>query len=160
MNDSALPIRSAPARRARLHHPHLRRRLRRAVFAAMLLGSYPAFVLGTTYAIVHGGDLPGGRHGPKDAYRHSLASAIVAYTGSPRWVDWVTRVMEHDGRGDAARAMDAHNNRIGARIGAEARSWSEMRAGIEAAVAAGGVDVDDANRITWLPRERWRDRLY
>ena len=124
------------------------------------LAVYPVFVLATTYGIVLGSDLPGGRNGPKDAYRHSLASAIVAYTGSPRWVDWVTTVMEDDGRGDAARAMDAHNNRLGARIGAEARSWNEMRAGIEAAVAAGEVGSDDPDRITWLPQTRWRDRLY
>ena len=134
---------------------------RRAACAALALAAYPAFVLGTTYTLVLRSDLPGGRHGPQDAYRHSLASAIVAYTGTPRWVAWVTMVMEDDnGRGEASRAMDAHNNRIGARIGAEARSWSEMRANIDAAVAAGAVDADDPDRITWLPPARWRDHLY
>lgn len=144
----------------RMPRARLRRLSRRAAFAAAVLAAYPAFVLGTTYAIVLDSGLPGGRHGPQDAYRHSLASAIVAYTGSPRWVDWVTRVMEDDGRGDAARAMDAHNNRLGARIGAKARSWTEMRAGIDAAVAAGDVQVQEPSRITWLPPERWRDHLY
>ena len=98
-------------------------------------------------------------HGPKDAYRHTLASATVAFT-SARWVDWVTVVMEGDGHGDVARAMDVRNNRIGARIGAEAESWNEMNAAVLQAVQAGGVAVEDEDRITWLPRERWRDRWY
>lgn len=136
------------------------RRLRRWLALAALAGAYPAFVLGTVYATTLRSDLPGGRHGPKDAYRHSLASATVAYTGSPRWVEWVTAVMEDGGRGDAARAMDAHNNRLGARIGARADSWTQMRADVFAAVQAGGAMVEDDDRITWLPPERWQDRLY
>lgn len=136
------------------------RRLRRWLALAALVGAYPAFVLGTVYAATLRSDLPGGRHGPRDAYRHSLASATVAYTGSPRWVEWVTAVMEDGGRGDAARAMDAHNNRLGARIGARADSWTQMRADVLAAVQAGGAMVEDDDRITWLPPERWQDRLY
>ncbi len=89
----------------------LLKRLHWPLSFALLVAVYPAFVLGTTYAHWLSADLPGGRHGPSDAYRHSLVSATVAYTGSPRWVDWVTAVMENGGRGDAARTMDAHNNR-------------------------------------------------
>jgi len=142
-----------------------RRWLRRLLLVAGLLAAYPAFVLGSVYLATSRSDLPGGRHGPKDAYRHTLASATVAFTGSPRWVDWVTAVMEGDGhgrtgRGDAARAMDAHNNRIGARIGAGAASWNEMNAAVLRAVQAGGVAVEDEDRITWLPRERWQERWY
>ena len=135
-------------------------RLRGPIMVAALLSSYPAFVLGTVYAETSRSDLPGGRHGPKDAYRHSLASATVAYTGSPRWVEWVTAVMESGGRGDDARAMDAHNNRLGARIGAEAGSWTQMQADVLAAVRAGAVTAESQDRITWLPPERWRERLY
>ena len=135
-------------------------RLRRPIAVAALLALYPAFVLGTVYAATARSDLPGGRHGPKDAYRHSLASATVAYTGSPRWVEWVTAVMENGGHGDDARAMDAHNNRLGARIGAEAGSWTQMQADVLAAVRAGAVTVESQDRITWLPPERWRERLY
>lgn len=51
---------------------------------------------------------------PEHVYGHSLASTIVAYAGSPLWVGCVTRVMDNDGRGDAARAMHAHNNFHGA----------------------------------------------
>lgn len=136
------------------------RGFRRALFLAVVLAIYPAFVFGTVYATTLRSDLPGGRDGPKDAYRHSLASAIVAYTGSPRWVDWVTAVMERDGLGDASRAMDAHNNRLGARIGATADSWAHMHAAVLQAVRDGGVAVEEEDRITWLPPDRWRNRLY
>jgi hypothetical protein len=133
---------------------------RRVFLMALILGSYPAFVLLSVYAATAQSDLPGGRNGPKDAYRHSLASATVAYTGSAQWVEWVTRVMEHGEGGDAANAMDRHNNPLGARIGARAESWSDMRAAVLAAVKAGDVAAQDDNRITWLPPEQWQERLY
>ena len=135
-------------------------RLRWPLAILAMLALYPALVLASVYVTTAQSDLPGGRHGPRDAYRHSLASATVAYTGSPRWVAWVTTAMEHDGRGDAARAMDAHNNMLGARIGAAATSWRGMRAAVLAAVRAGEVDAQDPDRITWLPPSRWRERAY
>lgn len=144
---------------SRPRRPRLRR-LRTVALFAIALGVYPAFVLGTVYATTLRSDLPGGRHGPKDAYRHSLASATVAYTGSPRFVEWVTAVMENGGDGGPDRAMDAHNNRIGARIGANAESWAGMRAAVLAAVEAGGIEAEDDDRITWLPPVRWQERLY
>ncbi|MEQ1511554.1 MAG: hypothetical protein ABL934_02620 [Lysobacteraceae bacterium] len=137
-----------------------RRWLRRGIVAICISALYPAFVLATVYATTSQSDLPGGRHGPRDAYRHSLASATVAYTGSQRWVEWVTAVMENGGRGDDSRAMDAHNNLLGARIGADAQSWAGMRAAVLAAVQNGGIDVQDPNRITWLPPTRWQERAY
>ena len=136
------------------------RRLRLLVAVAVVLAAYPAFVLGAVYAQWFRADLPGGRNGPADAYRHSLASATVAYTTSPRVVAWVTTVMEGDGRRGRMSAMDAHNNRIGAAIGARARSWAQMQADVLAAVRQGAVDATDPDRITWLPRERWLDRMY
>jgi hypothetical protein len=134
--------------------------LRRGAVAFALLAAYPVFVLGSVYATVLRSDFPGGQNGPKDAYRHTLASATVAYTVSPRLVAWVTRIMEHGEGGDAANAMDRHNNRIGAGIGARAESWTQMRTDVLAAVKAGGVDTADDHRITWLPPEQWRERLY
>jgi hypothetical protein len=80
-----------------------------------VLAAYPAFVLGTVYTVTLRSELPGGRNGPRDAYRHSLASAVVAYTGWPAWVDWVTALTEGEAQ-RASRRMDAHNNRIAARI--------------------------------------------
>ena len=132
------------------------------LFAAtfLVLAAYPTFVLGTVYAHWFSANLPGGRNGPADAYRHTLASATVAYTTSPRLVALVTHVMERDGQGSDMRAMDAHNNRIGAQIGATAPSWNEMQARVRAAIDAGQVQATDADKITWLPRERWLDRLY
>jgi hypothetical protein len=137
-----------------------RRRLRLLAATCLVLAAYPAFVLGTVYAQWFRADLPGGRNGPADAYRHSLASATVAYTTSPRVVAWVTAVMEGDGRRGPMSAMDAHNNRIGAAIGARARSWAQMQSDVLAAVRQGAVDATDPDRITWLPRERWLDRMY
>lgn len=147
--------------RATPRSPRERRRPGRALFAAAaLLGAYPCFVFASVYAYWFAAELPGGRNGPADAYRHSLASATVAYTGSPRWVDWVTWAMEGDGTGSDMRAMDAHNNRIGARIGAQARSWSEMQRNVRTAVREGAIGATAPDRITWLPRERWQDRPY
>jgi hypothetical protein len=134
--------------------------LRRGLPAAFALAAYPAFVLATVYTHWFAAQLPGGRNGPADAYRHALASATVAYTTSPRLVALVTLVMERDGEGSDSRAMDAHNNRLGARIGVEAPSWGAMQDAVLAAVRAGGIDARDDNRITWLPPNRWQNRLY
>nr|WP_232338602.1 hypothetical protein [Lysobacter soli] len=127
---------------------------------AVVLGAYPAFVMVATYSQFFAAGLPGGRNGPADAYRHSLASAIVAYTSSPRCVDLVTAVMERGGQGNAARAMDAHNNRLGARIGAAADSWTAMQQAVLAAVNEGAIDARSPDQITWLAPHAWQERLY
>jgi len=141
--------------------PSRRRRWRRRVLAALALaGAYPAFVMVAVYSQWFAAGLPGGRNGPADAYRHSLASAVVAYTSSPRCVDWVTAVMERDGEGNPSRAMDAHNNRIGARIGAAATTWTAMQREVRAAVDHGAIDARSPEQITWLAPAAWQDRLY
>jgi len=134
--------------------------LRRGLPVALVLAAYPVFVLGTVYAHWFAANLPGGRNGPADAYRHALASATVAYTTSPRLVQLVTHVMERDGNGNDSRAMDAHNNRLGARLGVEAPSWNAMQSAVLAAVKAGQIDARDDKQITWLPPNRWQNRLY
>jgi hypothetical protein len=68
--------------------------------------------------------------------------------------------MEDDGQGNPMRAMDAHNNRIGARIGATATSWNDMQVKVLHAVRSGTVDASNADQITWLPQPWWRDRMY
>ncbi|HEX7801290.1 MAG TPA: hypothetical protein VF471_00825 [Pseudoxanthomonas sp.] len=141
-------------------NPAVLRCWRRIALAGGLLAIYPAFVLGAVYAQCLGSDLPGGRDGPGDAYRHTLASAIVAYTSSPRCVYWVTRVMERDTKQRPDRAMDAHNNRIGARIGASAESWSSMQQAVLAAIKNGTVDARSPDQITWRAPDAWRERLY
>ena len=128
--------------------------------SAVAAATYPAFLLAFVYAHFFASGLPGGRHGPADAYRHALASAIVAYTLHPRGVDWVTQLMERDGRGSPARAMDAHNNRLGARIGASAESITALRQSIAAAVSNGAIAAASPDQITWLAPDAWQDRLY
>jgi hypothetical protein len=149
-------VATAPALRPR---PALRR-WRGPALAGALLAIYPLFVVLAVYPRYLAADLPGGRNGPADAYRHSLASAVVAYTLSPQCVVWVTRVMERDGEGSPSRAMDAHNNRIGARIGASAHSWSSMQQAVLAAVNAGTIDAGSPDQITWLAPEAWQERFY
>ncbi|WP_407061027.1 DUF6973 domain-containing protein [Agrilutibacter solisilvae] len=134
--------------------------MRRLLAVLAVAGAYPALVLGGTYWYFFQAEFPGGRNGPADAYRHSLASAIVAYTLSPRCVDWVTTLMERDGEGHPSRAMDAHNNRLGARIGATARSWNEMQQAVLAAVNQGAIDARSPDQITWLAPGAWQERLY
>lgn len=127
--------------------------------ATLLVIAYPGFVLGYTWSHVAESNLPGGRFGPLDAYRHTLASAVVSYTLSPRAVDWVTSVMER-GRGPSDR-MDRHNNRIGAGIGARAGSFGEIEGAVRAEVQRGVINAKGPDQITWLPPGRWRtNRLW
>ncbi len=137
-----------------------KRSWRRVLVVAMLLAAYPVFVMAAVYSRFFAADLPGGRNGPADAYRHSLASAVVAYTSSPRCVDWVTTTMERDGLGTASRAMDAHNNRLGARIGATADSWASMQQAVLIAVNQGATDARSPDQITWRAPDAWQERLY
>ena len=122
--------------------------------AAVLLFAYPAFVLGYTWSHVARSDLSGGRHGPLDAYRHTLASAVVTFTLGPRALEWVTGVMESDGKD--TNLMDRHNNKVGAGIGARTRSFSEIEPAVDAQVRRGMVNAADPAQVTWLPPERWR----
>jgi hypothetical protein len=134
--------------------------LRWPLGVAALLAIYPALVLGTVYWKVQHSEFEGGRNGPRDAYRHTLASAILARSLFPEVVDWVTLVMEHDGHGGAARAMDAHNNRNGARIGVEAASWKELDASVLASIRQGRVNASRPDQSTWLAADTWSERLY
>ncbi|WFC43144.1 hypothetical protein [Pseudoxanthomonas sp. SE1] len=137
------------------------------VLIGMLLTAYPAFVLTYTWSHVLQSPLPGGRHGPLDAYRHTLASAVVAYTLDARAVGLVNGVMERRGR--RSNAMDIHNNLIGARIGARAMRFSDIEPMVARSVASGSIDGPDdvaaAERlegrirvVTLAPPGKWRQR--
>ena len=128
--------------------------LRKFSALAFALGIYPLFVLSYTWTHVFGSDLEGGRHGPLDAYRHTLASAVVSYTLHERLVNVTTHFMESGSKN--SNRMDGHNNRIGARIGTEAKSFRELEPAVRQVVLEGTVDSSDPNRITWLPKEKWR----
>ena len=132
-----------------------RKCLRRFTALAAVLSVYPLFVLSYTWYYVLRSDLEGGRHGPLDAYRHTLASAVVAYTLDERAVNLVTAVFES--RGKETNRMDGHNNSIGARIGMGAASFAELEPTVRQHIRAGTTGTSDPNQSIWLPRERWRD---
>ena len=100
-------------------------------------------------------DLPGGRHGHLDAYRHSLASATVSYTLGEWAVNLVTSVFEWDDKD--SNGMDRHNNRIGAGIGSRVESFHEIEPAVLQSVRKGAVNAANSNQITWLPANKWRD---
>jgi hypothetical protein len=129
--------------------------LRRLVLLALILAVYPAFVLTYTWSHVLQSPLPGGRHGPLDAYRHTLASAVVAYTLDARAIDLVNSVMER--RGKRANAMDIHNNLLGAGIGSRAARFSDIEPMVARSVAAGQIDAPSPDQTTWLPRDDWKE---
>lgn len=123
--------------------------------AALFLGVYPLFVLLYTWGCVFRSELDGGRHGPLDAYRHALASAVVSYTLDERAVRLVTWLMESGNK--ESNKMDRHNNLVGARIGANATSFSELEPAVKKRVLDGMAHAEEADRITWLPQKQWRD---
>ncbi len=131
-----------------------RRRWPRWLVLVALLAAYPVALLGYVYWHSLGSGLPGPRHGPQDAYRHALASAVLAYTISPRAVHWVTKVMEFSDH--SSSQMDRHNNAIGAAIGGRAASFAEIRPQVEARVRAGQVNARDPQQVTWMLPQTWR----
>ena len=122
---------------------------------ALVLCIYPLCVLIYTWTCVFQSDLEGGRDGPLDAYRHTLASAVVSYTVGEWGVNLTTFLMES--RGKDSNKMDRHNNRIGAKIGSHAKSFKELEPTVRKRVQAGAAYSKDTNQSTWLSKERWRD---
>jgi len=129
--------------------------LRRIGVLALILSIYPLGVLVYTWSYVLRSEFEGGRHGPLDAYRHALASAVVSYTLSEGAVDIVTSLMESKNK--RSNTMDRHNNLIGARIGSTANTFLEIEPSVRQSVLGGTVDSTNANQISWLPTETWRD---
>ena len=123
--------------------------------AGSLLAAYPTFVLGYTWIKVLQADLPGGRNGPLDAYRHTLASAVVSYSLNEGAVQWVSKTMERDHL--YSNRMDRHNNRIGASIGQGVKRFGELAPTVAKQVAKGKVMATDVGQTTWLPKQLWRD---
>ncbi|MCP1584552.1 hypothetical protein [Pseudoxanthomonas mexicana] len=129
--------------------------LRRFALLALVLATYPTFVLTYTWSHVLQSPLPGGRHGPLDAYRHTLASAVVAYTFDARAIDLVNGVMERRGR--RSNAMDIHNNLIGAGIGSRAARFSDIEPMVAHSVATGRIDAPSPDQTKWLPPGDWKE---
>lgn len=124
------------------------------VWVCVALGLYPLFVLIYTWVHVLQSSLEGGRHGPLDAYRHALASAVVAYTLGDPAVKLVTDLMESKGK--ESNRMDRHNNRIGALIGAHATSFAELEPSVRQKVSEGWAESKAPDCITWMPAAKWR----
>jgi hypothetical protein len=120
----------------------------------VILSVYPCFVLIYTWSCVFQSNLEGGRHGPLDAYRHALASAVVSHTLGEWAVNLMTSLMES--RGKDSNNMDRRNNRIGAHIGSSSKSFSVLEPSVRKSVLNGAVNSTDTNQITWLPKEKWR----
>ena len=114
---------------------------------AVIAVLYPAFVLGYTWKCVVASDLPGGRHGPLDGYRHALASAVVSYTLHPAVVPVVNLAMESQGK-DSNR-MDRHNNLLGASIGDEVGEFGEIEPLVRALAESGSSGAPLPGRMAW-----------
>jgi hypothetical protein len=122
---------------------------------ALAISIYPSCVLIYTWTCVYKSNLEGGRGGPLDAYRHTLASSVVSYTLGEWAVDTITFLMESGGKD--SNKMDGHNNRIGAKIGSHAKSFNELESKVYKRVLAGAAYSKNTNQSTWLTKERWRD---
>ena len=121
----------------------------------MILCVYPVCVIVFTWGHVLRSDLKGGRNGQLDAYRHALASATVSYTLGEWAVSLTTWVFESGGKD--SNKMDIHNNRLGAKIGSNCRSFGDLESAVRQAVLDGEALTTDPAKITWLSPSMWRD---
>lgn len=119
---------------------------------------YGALVLGFVWWHCYTSELNGGKNGQLDAYRHTLASALVAYTTSPKVVFLVTALMERKNK--APNIMDRHNNAIGAQIGNHASSLDALKGDVKMRVLQGAINTPNNAQITWLPTQYWRESLW
>lgn len=129
------------------------RKLRRGLVVFLLLAIYPLWVCIFTWVHVARAEFPGGRNGPLDAYRHSLASAVVSHTLGEWAVSFATFLLEWGDR--ESNVMDRHNNRIGARIGAGVSTFREIEPAVRNAVGQGRKNSARDDEITWLPEKTW-----
>jgi hypothetical protein len=102
--------------------------------------------------------LPGGRHGPLDAYRHTLASAFLSRALGPWAVEKVSLLMESCTKRSCA--MDRHNNAIGARLGLEAKAFSALPDIVLRQVEKGREGATDSAQTTWLPSSDWKSGFF
>lgn len=136
--------------------------------ALVLIGILATFCLGLliyVWSNVWLKELPGGRHGPLDAYRHTLASAVLTYSLDNtvydgfglKAVEFVCWIMES---GDLrSNQMDRHNNLLGSRLSKQAIAFSQIETKVETAVDQGMINSNDPNQVTWLPEADWRKGL-
>jgi hypothetical protein len=131
---------------------------KKLLVALAISAIYPAFVLSYVWSHCLLSDFQGGKNGQLDAYRHTLASAVVAYTASPKVVGLVTSVMEF--RRKSSSLMDRHNNLIGAKIGLEAKSFAQINGQVVQYVKNGTENAVYSSQITWLKKSHWKKSLF
>lgn len=136
----------------------INKKLRYLLILTAVLLIYPACVIAYTWTHVLRSDLEGGRHGPLDAYRHTLASAVVSHTIGGWAVDLVSNVFECSGK--ESNLMDRKNNAIGAAIGESTDSFGQLEAAVFERVSAGAEYSTEPDQSTWLPKDQWRDARF
>lgn len=97
----------------------------------------------------------GGKNGPLDAYRHTLASAYLAHAVGPSAVSIVTFLMESPSKADGV--MDMHNNAIGATIGAKAASFSTIEPIVWDRIHTGSQHPKGPEQVLWLEEKLWSE---
>lgn len=123
----------------------------------VVLFAYPVFVLGYVWLHCYKSGFEGGKLGQLDAYRHTLASAVVTYTLSSCAVDLVTLI---ESRSNENGLMDRHNNRIGTNLGRQATRFKDIENQVFKSVMLGAENATDYNQITWLPKAQWKNSLF
>jgi hypothetical protein len=131
---------------------------KRVLWLILLPIIYAVFVLSYVWWQCFTSPLLGGKNGQLDAYRHTLASAVVAYTTSHKIVNLVTMVMER--KGTEANLMDRHNNAIGAQIGSKAASFSVLKPAVILQISQGTINATNATQTTWLAQPYWSENLF
>ena len=131
---------------------------KKLLLAILLPFLYSAFVLSFVWWHCYCSQFKGGKNGQLDAYRHTLASALVAYTTSPKVVVLVTALMERKNR--EPNIMDKHNNAIGGQIGTNAGSLDALESDVKMRVLQDAVNAPNSTQITWLPTQYWRESLW
>lgn len=124
----------------------------------MVLAVYPACVLSYVWYHCLVSDFQGGKYGQLDAYRHTLASAVVTYTSSSKLVAVATAVMERKDK--PSSLMDRHNNIIGVEIGQTATSFSQINGLVLQRVNDGTENAVEESQVTWLARPYWEKSLF
>ena len=137
---------------------------KKLLLAILLPFLYSAFVLSFVWWHCYFSQFKGGKNGQLDAYRHTLASALVAYTTSPKVVFLVTALMERKNK--APNIMDRHNNAIGGQIGARIPNRADslklkaLESDVKMHVLQGAINTPNSTQITWLPVQYWRESLW
>ncbi|MEQ1543538.1 hypothetical protein [Methyloglobulus sp.] len=133
-------------------------RNKKILWGLLISATYPAVVLSYVWYHCFISNFQGGKNGQLDAYRHTLASAVVAYTSSPKVVSVFTAVTEFGDEAD--NLMDRHNNSLGAELGYQAEVFAHINPRVIQQVNNGIENSTNGKQITWLPKSFWGKSLF